>query len=297
MNLDHLRSFYMTAKYSSISKASKELHLTQPGLSMQIQSLESEIGVSLLKRSYKGVELTEEGSLVFDYAKQMISLADNLQSSIKNLKEKNQPLLIGSCRSIGEYALPCSIYTFKEIHNKIDISLDLDNSAEILNKLEQSSINIGIVQEFTPSYDIIAIPILTDKLVLVGGYNQPINNIDINDLHKLQFILRESGSATRNILENNLKSKNINANNLDIIYSLNSQQAIKNSISLQNCFSFLPEVSIRQELRNLSLKKISVTGLDIEFKYYVTYRKNYTLNKYEQLFIDFISSKRRCFCY
>lgn len=297
MNLDHLRSFYATAKYKSISKAAKELHLTQPGLSMQIQSIENEMGVSLLKRSYKGVELTEEGKLVFECAEQMLSLEDNLHANLTNLQRKNHPLLIGSCKSIGEYALPCSIYTFKEIHNNIEISLDLDNSSNIIKKLESGEINIGIIQESSANDDIITIPILVDKLVLVGGYNQPINSINIDDLKNIQLILRETGSATRNILENNLKSKKLDINDFNIIYSLNSQEAIKNSISSQKCFSFLPEVSIRQEIRNLSLKQIPVTGLDIEFKYYIAYRKNYRLSKYEQLFIDFMSSKKRCFCY
>lgn len=297
MNLGHLRSFYATAKFKSISKAAKELHLTQPGLSMQIQSIENEMGVSLLKRSYKGVELTEEGEVVFECAKQMLSLEDNLRQNLTNLQRKNHPLSIGSCKSIGEYALPCSIYTFKEIHNNIEISLDLDNSENIIRKLEDKEINIGIIQEDIKSDDIIAIPILVDKLVLVGGYNQPINNIELTELKNIQLILREPGSATRNILEKYLKSKNIDIRDFNIIYSLNSQEAIKNSISSQKCFSFLPEVSIRQEIRNLSLKKIPVTGLDIEFKYYITYRKNYTLSKHEQLFIDFMSSKRRCFCY
>lgn len=297
MNLDHLRSFYSTAKYKSISKAAKELHLTQPGLSMQIQSIENEIGVSLLKRSYKGVELTEEGQLVFECAKKMLSLEDNLLANLTNLQKRHQPLLIGSCKSIGEYALPCSIYTFKEIHSNIDISLDLDNSANIIKKLESGDINIGIIQESSTSDDIVTIPILLDKLVLVGGYNQTINNINTDELKNIQLILRETGSATRNLLEKHLKSKNIDINSLNIIYSLNSQEAIKNSISSQKCFSFLPEVSIRQEIRNLSLKKIPVKDLDIEFEYFIAHRKSYKLSKYEQLFIDFMSSKRRCFCY
>lgn len=297
MNLDHLRSFYMTAKYSSISKAAKELHLTQPGLSMQIQNLENEMGASLLKRSYKGVELTDEGKIVFDYASKMLSLEDNIQFHLKNMQEKSQPLLIGSCKSIGEYALPCSIYTFKQIHDNIDISLDLENSATVISKLKKHDINIGIIQECDMPDDIVIIPILSDKLVLVGGYDQPIDNIDFDDLSNLQLILREKGSATRCIFERYLINKNFDINNLNIIYSLNSQEAIKNSISSQKGFSFLPEVSIREEIRNSSLKKINIKDFNVEFKYYVAYRKNYTLTKHEELFIDFISSKKRCFCY
>ena len=79
MNITYLRSFYTTVKFNSISKAAKDMHLTQPGLSMQLQSLENEIGTKLLNRSNKGVELTEEGKVVYEYAGTMISLADNLE--------------------------------------------------------------------------------------------------------------------------------------------------------------------------------------------------------------------------
>ena len=86
MNLSYLRSFYTTVKFNSISKAAKELHLTQPGLSMQLQALENEIGVQLLNRSNKGVQLTPEGSLVYEFSETMLSLEDNLQKKLLKLK-------------------------------------------------------------------------------------------------------------------------------------------------------------------------------------------------------------------
>ena len=61
MNLQYLKAFYVAVQLNSISKAAKHLHLTQPGLSMQIQSLEKDLGVTLFIRSNKGVELTEAG--------------------------------------------------------------------------------------------------------------------------------------------------------------------------------------------------------------------------------------------
>ncbi len=121
MNLDYLRSFYITVQCNSISKAAKELHLTQPGLSMQIQNLEDEVGATLLIRSNKGVELTEEGRVVFEHAATMLSLENNIK--ILKIIEKSKTLSIVSCKSLGEYVLPCSIYTFKEIYTDVDVNL------------------------------------------------------------------------------------------------------------------------------------------------------------------------------
>ncbi|WP_051403490.1 LysR family transcriptional regulator [Schnuerera ultunensis] len=121
MNLDYLKSFYVTVKCNSISKAAKQLHLTQPGLSMQIQNLEDEVGAKLLIRSNKGVELTEEGKIVFEHATTMLSIQKNIKRSIKDLEKSKKTLSIVACKSLGEYVLPCSLYTFKEIYTDVGV--------------------------------------------------------------------------------------------------------------------------------------------------------------------------------
>ena len=137
-----MQSFYTTVKCNSISKAAKELHLTQPGLSMQLQNFENEIGEKLLIRSNKGVSLTEEGQVVFEFAESMLSLQHNLDKKLKSLKEKKSRLFLSACSSLGEQILPCSIYTFKEIYFNINVSYDFlsfDDSSE------KPSINLAFI--------------------------------------------------------------------------------------------------------------------------------------------------------
>lgn len=98
MNLDYLKSFYYIAQCNSISKASEILHVTQPGLSMQLKSLESELGFSLMSRSNKGVLLTSEGEIVYDYAKSIFTLEENMYNSINSLEQKKNTLFIASAR-------------------------------------------------------------------------------------------------------------------------------------------------------------------------------------------------------
>lgn len=89
MNLTYLRSFYTTVKCNSISKAAKQLHLTQPGVSMQIQKLENDINFKLLNRSNTGVSLTSAGEIIFEFAESMLSIEDNLQKKLDELKNIN----------------------------------------------------------------------------------------------------------------------------------------------------------------------------------------------------------------
>ncbi|HJF36646.1 MAG TPA: LysR family transcriptional regulator, partial [Clostridium perfringens] len=172
MNLTYLRSFYTTVKCNSISKAAKQLHLTQPGVSMQIQKLENDINFKLLNRSNTGVSLTSAGEIIFEFAESMLSIEDNLQKKLDELKNINSKLIISCCKSLGEHVMPCSIYTFKEIHYKTDISMEIDNTSDILKKLTNHETNIGIIQgKPSDCKNLELIPLMTDNLVLVGGRN------------------------------------------------------------------------------------------------------------------------------
>lgn len=298
MNLSHMQSFYTTVKFNSISKAAKELHLTQPGLSMQLQNFENEIGEKLLLRSNKGVSLTPEGKIVFEFAESMISLQYNLDKKLKNLKENRSKLSISACSSLGEQILPCSIYTFKEIYFNINVSMDIDNSENILKKLLNHDINLGIINHIENIPDnVITKKIISDKLILVGSKTLDLKDITIEELTNLPLILREEGSGTLSILKKSLSEKNLTPKNFNVLLSLNSPEAIKSSVISGRGFTLISELSIAHELRSGTLKKINIKDFNTDFHYSIIMRKNYSLSKYEEKFLSFLTSKKRCFCF
>lgn len=296
MNLEHLQAFYETVKYNSISKAAESLHLTQPGLSMQLKNLEKEFGARLLTRSNKGVELTEEGKVVFNYADTILSIKENIERDLKNLQKDTPKLMITSCKSVGEYALPCSIYTFKKLHKEVDIDMKVVNSTEVIQKLHDHTINIGIIQDKPLADDIAIKKIISDELILVGKSDNGKKTISIDELKKLPLILREKTSNARHLIETALKEKGVSIKDLNVIYDLNSPEAIKSSISAGNGFSFLPRLILQKELKQGLLHSIDVEGIKINFDYNIAFRKKYTLTQYEQKFVDFIISSKRGFC-
>ncbi|WP_186428596.1 LysR family transcriptional regulator [Clostridium sp. BSD9I1] len=296
MNLEHLQAFYETVKYNSISKAAESLHLTQPGLSMQLKNLEKEFGARLLTRSNKGVELTEEGKVVFNYADTILSIKGNIERDLKNLQKDTPKLMVTSCKSVGEYALPCSIYTFKKLHKEVDIDMKVVNSTEVIQNLHDHTINIGIIQDEPLSDDIDIKKIISDELILVGKSYNAKKTISIEELKKLPLILREKTSNTRYLVDAALKKKGVSIKDLNVIYDLNSPEAIKSSISAGNGFSFLPRLILRKELKQGIIQSIEVEGIKINFNYNIAYRKNYTFTEYEQKFVDFITSNKKGFC-
>lgn len=296
MNIQYLKAFYATVKANSISKAAKILHLTQPGLSMQIQSLEKELGVSLLSRSNKGVELTEAGKVVFDYATTILSLQENIERDLANLKSDKKYLLIGSCKAVGEYALPCSIYMYKQSNKDVDINLEISNTSEVTRDLISRTINIGVLHGYKSNKNLVIQKITSDRLLLVTSLPLVKDKISTKELNRLPLIFRESGSGTRETILKALKPHGIKNDDLNIIYELNSMEAIKTSVIAGKGISFIPELTIKRELKDGVLKNIEIEGLEIYSDFYIAYRKDYNLNPFETEFINFIKSSKRGFC-
>lgn len=296
MNLDYLKAFYTTVNCNSISKASKLLHITQPALSMQIQHLENELNATLLIRSNKGVELTEEGKIVFDHAESMLSLEKSILKNLNELKKDKQLLNISACKYIGEYVLPCSIYTFKEIHPDIDVKLNVDNTTQIISKILNHEINLGVIAGINEIEDIISTPILSDKIVLITKEE----NIDIKsaaDILRIPIILSEYDLDDSSILNLKLSKCGLSVSDLNIILTSNSPESIKSVVMSGKGFAFLPKITVKKELRKNLLKEIPIDDIDMSFKYYFAQRNDYVLQMHEQIFNSFITSKKRCFCY
>jgi len=296
MNLEYLKAFYVTVQANSISKAAKILHLTQPGLSMQIQSLEKELGVNLLNRSNKGVELTEAGKIVYDYASTILSLQENIERDLKSLKQDKKCLLLGSCKAIGEYALPCSIYIYKHENEEIDVSLQIMNTKDVVENLVNRSINIGILHGITNNQNLKCEKITSNPLLLVTSLPLVKDEITIDELRQLPIIIREKGSGTRATIEKHLSCHGFSLEDLNIIYELDSMEAIKSSVIAGKGISFIQELSVKRELRDNLLKQIKIKGINMISDFYIAYRKDYTLNPFEEAFIRFIKSSKRGFC-
>lgn len=296
MNLQYLKSFYITVKLNSISKAAKELHLTQPGLSMQLQALEKELDSNLLIRSNRGVELTDAGKILFDYADTILSLQDNIQRDLSNFKTSKKELFLGACKSIGEHALPCSIYIFKNKHPDININFNIYNSQEVVRRLKDKSINLGIVQEDIADEGIVAERLGEDPILLVTSSSTQKKNLALNELLDVPLISREKGSGTFRAIEKALSKHSISSKDLKIMYQLNSMEAIKSSVVSGKGMAFIPKLTIERELYEGTLQTVDVKDFSINSSYYVIYRKKHPFSIYEEEFKEFLKSSSRGFC-
>lgn len=297
MNLEYLKTFYLAVKSNSISKAAKILEMSQPGVSIQIQALEKELNSKLLKRSNKGVELTEAGKIVYDYALSILSIQENIERQLASHKKQKTELVVSSCTTIGCYALPCSLYLFKEKFPQVNVLLNITNSTEVIEQVIHGSVRIGLIEGNLNHKGISKVKITSDNLkIAVCPEKYPFNELSISQFLKLPFIVREKGSGTREVFTSALNHHDIYLDDVNVIMELSSAEAIKSAVMAGKGVSIFSDLAIKKELATGTLKEIKLSNLSFQADYFLIYNKATTLIGPEKDFYDFIMSAQRGFC-
>ncbi|MDP4143610.1 MAG: LysR family transcriptional regulator [Bacillota bacterium] len=147
MDIRQLKYFLTIAEEEQITGAAKKLHIAQPPLSHQLKLLENELGVQLVERGSRKIQLTEAGHILRNRAEQILELTD---TAIKELKDFNEgiqgTLAIGTVSSSGATLFPERISKFHETYPQINFQIWEGNTYRILEILNSGLIEIGIVR-------------------------------------------------------------------------------------------------------------------------------------------------------
>jgi DNA-binding transcriptional LysR family regulator len=306
VKLAQLEAFYAVIKAGSISEAARQLHLTQPALSLQIRELEEYFQSQLLERTNKGIKPTTAGELVYNYAQKLMGMKDALNSEIKKLQDEATPVLrVGAGTVVGGYALPCSIYSFKEKHPYAEIRLTVAPSRVVLEALLEGGLDVAVIEG--PPFEaqnpvaekLLARSIGHDELVLVAApelFSSEKDEITLDELRTLPLIVREKGSAIRLSLEQALAGCELSLTDLNVVMELNSLEAIKASVGAGKGFAVLSYLSVRKELYYRTLKSLPVEDLSVQSTFTLLHPKRMFSSLLEKTFVDFMRSKNRSFC-
>lgn len=306
MNLNQITAFCTVVKAGSISKAAKHLHITQPALSLQIQDLEEFFNTKLLERSNRGVKITPSGELLFSYGQRLMSLSENLVQEINALTSLgSEELNIGASSTIGGYALPCSIYIFKEKYPQSDIKMSIANTQEILEKTEDGVLDIGLIegpfdQKLLNQQKLIAKNICRDELVMITPANEEWSEkevVTLDELKVLPLVLREKGSGIRETVEKALSDNNLELDDCQLTMELSTLEAIKSCVEAGQGISIISRLAVRRELRHGSLKALQVEGISFPHYFTVIFSSVKPKTALQKTFIEFIKCPRtRSFC-
>lgn len=297
MNLCALNCFCTVVDVGSISAVAKQLHLTQPAISQQIQGLEMELGAILLHRHNKGVEPTEAGRVVYEYGRALLQLESNLHRDLDQLRSTQPKLLVGAASAVGGYALPCSLYLFKQRQPDTSVVLRVENSDMVLQLLKDRSLDVGLVEGPLPAgCELKAEPLAIDELCLVTAGRVPKEGVDLAELLKLPHVIRAPGSGLRRTVVRTLEEQGHSLNELNVALELPSLEAVKSAVAAGLGVALLPPLALRRELRSGSLKVIPLRAISFKQPVSIVYSGR-TLPSAAEAFLQFLRSpKLRGFC-
>ena len=157
------------AKAGNISKAAKELYISQPAISKAIGKLEDSLGLSLFTRSSRGVQLTSEGEILFEHAREAFEALERGEQELRRIQEFDiGHLRIGVSNTLCKYILLPYLKTFIDQYPHMKVTIESQSTVQTLNRLEQQKIDLGLVAEPSLRKDLSFIPVMDIQDIFVS---------------------------------------------------------------------------------------------------------------------------------
>ena len=205
LTLRQLEILEAVARHGSFSRASKDVHLTQPAVSMQIKQLEESLGLPLFEHVGKKIHLTEAGRETLATSQAIGRELDNLEHTLADLQGLRGGTLKISVTSTASYFAARLMALFRQVHPEVHISLNVVNRATLLNHLTGNSVDLALMGQPPEGMGLTAEPFMENPLVVIASPNHPLaqlHDIPLARLARETLVGREPGSGTRGAVEN-----------------------------------------------------------------------------------------------
>ena len=214
-NLSQYKIFYEVAKAGNISKAAKELYISQPAISKAISKLEDSLGLSLFTRSSRGVQLTSEGEILFEHTREAFDALDRGEQGLKRIQEFDiGHLRIGVSNTLCKYILLPYLKTFIDQYPHMKVTIESQATAQTLARLEQQKIDLGLVAEPSVRRDLAFIPVMDiqDTFVTTPNYLENLYLREGQDTSLFEtgnIMLLDTSNMTRHHVDEYMAENNI----------------------------------------------------------------------------------------
>ncbi|WP_077610668.1 LysR family transcriptional regulator [Clostridium sp. Marseille-P2415] len=219
-NLSQYKIFYEVAKAGNISKAAKELYISQPAISKSISKLEDSLEVALFTRNSRGVQLTEEGKLLYNHAKAAFEALGRGEQELKRIKDFHiGHLRIGVSNTLCKYILLPYLKGFIEKYPHIKITIESQSTSHTVSMLEQQQIDLGVIAEPSNRRPLLFQPIMNiqDTFVATKSYLDNLYLREGRDADLFQtgnILLLDKNNMTRKYIDEYLNERQIVPNQL-----------------------------------------------------------------------------------
>lgn len=293
MNTSYLRTFIEVIDLKNISKAAEKLFVTQPAVSKQLKLLEHDFGAELFRKSGREIFPTEEGEILYKYAKNVLSEENKIYSMLKKDGKLTGTLTIYTSSVPADYYIQDLIFKFHSLYPDINYVINKVDSDIVFKNIEEGFTSFGFTGSTYKNKKIDSICIAEDEVVLVASAkrNELKDSIKASDLLNQKFVLREKGSATLHIFEKYLIKNKIKLDDLNIIVLAEDNEIIKQFILNDMGIGILPLKAVEKEINEGKLFVVKIDDMQLTRKLFYVYQKDRYFSNVEEKFKEFMENK------
>ncbi len=199
MTIRHLQIFKAVAEAGKMGQAARQLYISQPTVSKAIGDLEKEYGVLLFDRLAQKLYITEAGTRLLRYARQLLALYDEMEADL-HAAAGLQAIRVGATITVGSCVLPALIRRFEQEHPGVRVQVEVESARRIEQKILNSELDLAVSEGEPESGELLAVLVIRDELVLISSPAHPLagrETVPPAALNGEPFVLREEGSGTR----------------------------------------------------------------------------------------------------
>ena len=272
MTLRHMNIFLCVCDENNMTKAAGKLHMTQPSVSLAIQELEEHYGIRLFERLGKRLFLTPAGKKLLTYARHIVNLNEETERAMHDIGGMYR-LRLGASVTIGESVLVDLLQYLYQVNPRQEILSEIHNTAELETMLLKDELDIALVEGEIQSEYLVTEAFMEDELVYVASVKSIFarDGLHAEDLSKTKFFIRENGSGTRDLFEQEMKEKQIK---YKVAGVYNNAEAIKKAVEAGLGISVISKRAVRHEIRQGRLISFSLPETVFKRKFRLVYHKN-----------------------
>ena len=288
LTLRQLQLFDAVARHLSFSRASGELHLSQPAVSMQIKQLEEAVGMSLFEQVGKKIFLTDAGREVQRSSQEISQNLLDLEGALADLQGlKSGRLIVGVVSTASVFATRLMAH-YRKLQPEVQLTLNVVNRETLLHQLAYNETDLAIMGQPPEGRDLSSQAFMRNPLVLVAAMNHPLAGecaIPFSRLAGQPLLGREPGSGTRSAMEAIFRKHGIG---LTPAMEMNNNEAIKQAVEVGLGLGVVSLHTVEHELRAGRMVALDVEGFPIMRDWYLVYRQGKRLSPAAQSFHDFV---------
>ena len=266
MTFEQLRIFVAVATREHVTRAARDLNLTQSATSAAVAALEARYQTRLFDRVGRRIVLTAAGRTFLVEAKSILARVAAAESVLDDLAGlKRGSLALAASQTIGNYWLPAFIHQFNTSHPAITLSLAIGNTEQVARQVREGTADLGFVEGDVDDPVLAAQPVADDEMVLVGAPRNMLCNgepVSTDALKRARWVLREPGSGTRAMFEAALDRLGVKVADLDVALTLPSNEAVRTAVEAGSGVTVVSRLVVAGGLKagTLAMANIALPG-------------------------------------